>query len=233
MTEPRASNPKPPLEEDRELLQRFRAGERAALAEVFERYVDDVARTVRAGVVVHVDGRPTRLGDDLLEHELEVMLQETFAKAFAPSARDSYDGVRPFGAYLGTIARNLLIDRGRRATRRRGRIADNARVETRADVDAPSPAEAAEAAELSRLVTAFKDGLAEEERALFEARYTDGCSHREAGERVGLSTIQVRRRDTKLRAALLAYLREHGYLEHARVNVGTSLLASGSKKPTG
>jgi hypothetical protein len=83
------------LENDRALLDAFRRGDRAAMTKVFRHYVDDVARTIRAGVVVNVDGQRTRVGQRLPEHEVEALVQETFTKAFAPKARESYDGVRP------------------------------------------------------------------------------------------------------------------------------------------
>lgn len=40
-------------------------------------------------------------------------MQDIFARAFAPKARLAYDGVRPYGAYVKRIAKNLMIDRAR------------------------------------------------------------------------------------------------------------------------
>ena len=102
------------LEQDRELLQRFRRGDAGALAQVFQRYAQHVAHAVRTGVLVQVDGQLVRVGAGLPEHEVEALVQETFVRAFAPRTRDAYDGLRPYAAYLLTIARNLVIDRGRR-----------------------------------------------------------------------------------------------------------------------
>lgn len=213
------------LEGDRALLDAFRRGERAALERVFDLYVQDVAKTVRAGVVVQVDGRPTRLGADLPEHEAESLVQETFARAFAQKVRDGYDGVRPFGAYLATIARNLIVDRGRRAQRSARVFARGVDVEQLGD-DGPAadPAERLEQKQLAELLTSWASTLGEPERSIFKLRYEGQKSHRETAADLGLSEIQIRRRDTRLRAELLEHLRAHGFFEHARVSIGKSLL---------
>lgn len=78
---------------------------------------------------IHGVAAPIRLGAGLPEGDLEVLVQNTFVRAFSPSARAAYDGLRPFGSYLVTIARNLLIDEARARNRER-------RVETVADIDA-------------------------------------------------------------------------------------------------
>lgn len=210
----------PRLEQDRAWLDAFRRGERAALARVFDAYVDDMARTIRAGVVVDVDGAPVRLGGDLLEPDVEQIIQETFLKAFEEKARLSYDGLRPYGAYLSTIARHLVIDRGR-ALKREGRshVVD---VEALAGGGA-DPARVAEERELARLIDGFADSLGEPDRSVFRLRLVDGRGHRETGVEVGLTEMQVRRRDARLKQALLTFLRRHGFLRHAPDTIGSSL----------
>lgn len=209
----------PRLEGDRAWLDAFRRGERPALARVFDAYVDDVARTIRAGVVVEVDGGPMRVGGGLLEPDVEQLIQETFLKAFEEKARLAYDGVRPFGAWLGTIARNLVIDRGRgqkREARSRG-------VDVEALPSSQDPARVAEERELSRLIDGFAASLGEPDRTVFRLRLVEGRGHRETGVAVGLTEMQVRRRDAKLKQALLTFLRRHGFLRHAPETIGSSL----------
>ena len=46
--------------------------------------------------------------------DLADTVQEVFLKAFSRNARMSFDGSREIGPYLGTIARNIMIDRARR-----------------------------------------------------------------------------------------------------------------------
>lgn len=218
------------LESDRKLLDGYRRGERWAFEQVFDLYAEDVARTLRAGVLVHVEGRPTRLGKGLFEHELEVLLQETFTRAFGQKARDGYDGVRPFGAYLATIARNLLVDRGRREQRSSRYLAVGIDLERIADDTGSRDAdEVVEEQELSRLVARWAEELDEPERTIFRLRYSRQKSHRETAAEVGMTEIQIRRRDSRLRVRLLEFLREHGFLRNARVSIGQSLLGRKAK----
>jgi RNA polymerase sigma factor (sigma-70 family) len=217
-----AHDNKATLDGDRELLAAFKKGERAALTRVFRLYVDDIARTLRAGVVVNVDGQRVRLGARLPEGEIEALVQETFTKAFAPRARESYDGVRPYGAFLATIARNLLIDRARQERR-------DARVVAVEDIgalagDAPDPTWKIEEEQLAKIVAVVKGALEEPDRSIFHLRVEEGRSFRDTAAALGLTEIVVRRRDTRLRAKLLDLLRSEGFLTDARVRIGTSLL---------
>lgn len=212
------------LEGDRALLDAFRRGERAALETVFDLYVDDVALTVRAGVVVQVDGQAVRVGTRIPEPEVEVLVQETFARAFAPRAREGYDGVRPYGPYLGTIARNLVIDRGRELQRQAKNVSDVEVERVAADGAASDPAWHLEEAELARVLSAFMSDLEEPEKSIYRLRYEEQKSHRETARELSMTEIQIRRRDTRLRARLLEYLRERGFLRDAKVAIGSSLL---------
>jgi hypothetical protein len=54
-------------------------------------------------------------------------------------------------------------------------------------------------------------------------RLIDGKGHRETGVVVGLSEMQVRRRDAQLKQALLTFLRRHGFLRQAPATIGSSL----------
>jgi RNA polymerase sigma factor (sigma-70 family) len=49
--------------------------------------------------------------------ETEDLVQEVFARAFSQSSRDRYDRERPFVGYLLGIARNLIVDLRRAASR--------------------------------------------------------------------------------------------------------------------
>jgi len=211
------------LEGDRPLLDAFRRGERKALARVFELYIDDVTRTVRAGVVVDHEGGRVRVGGDMLEPDIEAIIQETFARAFSPKARNSYDGLRPYGAYLSSIARNLVIDRGRALARDALANVDVDRVVVD-ELAAPDPEANASARELAGLVQQFANGLEEPDRTVFRMRLAEQKTHRETGAQAGLTEMQVRRRDAHLKQAFLSFLRHHGFLQNARAAIGSSLL---------
>lgn len=212
------------LESDRKLLAAFRRGEPAALARVLRTYVDDVARVLRRGVVVEVDGQKVRVGTQLSETDLEGLLQDTFVRAFSPSAREAYDGIRPYSAYLVTIARNLLIDHGRRLQRESRLVGLDSIGE---DNVAPVPADAEESLEekeLSGLLERFRSELDESDQRIFQLRYEEQHNLAETARLIGWSEIRVRKRDTRIRAALLDALRSAGFLEHAKVRIGKSLL---------
>lgn len=212
------------LEADRPLLDAYRRGERAAFAKIFELYVDDVARTLRAGVRVRVEGDIIRLGKDLPEQEIEALLQETFLKAFGDTARSSYDGLRPFGAYLATIARNLVIDRGRTEQKAARLEAHGVELDHLPGDGAEDAEWRQETAELRVVLDGFRQTLTPEEREIFRLRYEEELSHKQTGDALGMTAVQVRRRDSRIRQALLDYLRARGFLENARVRIGTSLL---------
>lgn len=218
------------LEGDRSLLTRFRDGEQGALAEVFKMYVDDVTRTLRAGVRLRIDGAPTRLPGVASDFELENLIQETFVRAFAPAARLAYDGIRPYGAYLGTIARNLLVDRARKARRDSKRLVHIDDVEARTASDVPDPSLVLEEGQLRAVLRDFKGSLDDEGRRLFEVRYERSLGLRDAARELGLGLFKVRRMDVRLRQDLLTTLRAAGFVEHARVRIGTSVIDRGALK---
>lgn len=203
------------LEEDRALLDGFRRGDRSALSTVFLAYCDDVARQVRAARVP--------------EHDVESVVQDVFLKAFIPAARQSYDGLRPYGAWLNTITRNVVIDRARKDRRLDLRAPDDMPLQVSDD----DPAATQEASELQGVVDEWRKGLDEDDARLFAARFEEARSLGQAAQALGWSEIRVRKRDTALRSGLLAALRERGFLQRARVTIGASLLGRRAQKKEG
>jgi len=200
------------LEEDRALLDGFRRGDRSALSQVFLRYADEVARQVRAARVP--------------EHDIESLVHDVFIKAFNDNARQSYDGLRPYGAWLNTITKNLVIDRARKERHVDLRAPDDMPVVTSGD----DPAADHENEELRTLLDTWKDNLDGDDRALFAARFEEAQSLTAAAHTLGWSEIRVRKRDTALRTALLAALRAGGFFEAAKVTIGKSLLPRRKKE---
>lgn len=210
------------LERDRALLDAFRRGERDALTRVFRAYAADVALTLRSGVVVSVDGQRVRVGVGLPETEVESLIQETFARAFSPKARAAYDGLRPYGAYLSTIARNLLIDRER--ARRRENVASYDDLAGLAADERTDPGFRLEEQQLLAVVQNVRVSLVEPDATIFRLRFEERQSCRAIAEAIGTTEIVVRRRETRLRDRLLRELRKAGFLEHADIRIGDRLL---------
>ena len=202
------------LKGDKSLLEAFRRGEREALTRVFLAYADDVTRQCR--------------GARVAEHEVESMVQDVFIKAFSPGARATYDGLRPFGAWLNTIAKHLVIDRARRDRRIELRAPDDMPVVAAVD----DPRDDHDTKELQQVVETWKHELEGDDRALFQVRYEDACTMGQAATAMGWSEIRVRKHDTALRTTLLAALRRAGFLQGVRVTIGASLLKRKKTSPS-
>ena len=99
--------------ENRDLLNRFREGERAALSRVYRFYVNDIELQLRRWSA-SAGGISGLRNDYSLQQDV---LQEIFIKAFSPNVRAAYDGIRPYRPYLVTIARSVLVDHLRKKSR--------------------------------------------------------------------------------------------------------------------
>lgn len=190
------------LLEDPGTLAAFRRGEDAVLARVYSAYS---ARVIRFLVRRSNGIRSSPLDVDLAH-------QETFVRAFKPKAREAFDGVRSFEAYLLAIARTVAVD----AWRAGGKVG-NASIPLK---DAPeaerhrdgemSPEESLLQAELRRLVQSVLLELPDLDRRLAELRYVEELSQERAAEQLSLTRGELRVRERKLRGLLLQKLVERG-----------------------
>ncbi|HYV46284.1 MAG TPA: sigma-70 family RNA polymerase sigma factor [Myxococcaceae bacterium] len=192
------------MEWDPALLRKFREGDPSALSEVFRAHVDALSRVLRArahqgGAFAHVRAAM----------EIENVVFETFARAFEPRSRGLYDGIRPYGHYLLGIARNVVLEQLRRRDLPAG-----------LDLEATAGLELTldqgeqwhEDRELEALLEAFRRGLDATESRLYELRFVEGLAQEDASDRLGLSRIQLRRREKALKQKLLEHLHGRGYL---------------------
>lgn len=190
--------------EDRTLLDAFRRGERAALSQIYYAYVDDVTTLLRGGFTLkeqglHVPGVSGRDG----ECEL---VQEVFFRAFQASARAAYDGLRPYGAYLLRIARNLLIDRQRKQRRQPSQPLDDETL----DSDSPLSPTREEDLHWHRLSAATSEYLAtldDESRGLVRLRFEEELSQEEVASQLGISRRRVRTLEEHVQAGLRRFLK--------------------------
>lgn len=194
---------------DRDLLRRFREGEAEALAEVFRQHSGLLTRRLRAAAW-HGRGFE-RLRSEL---ELENAVLEVFARAFEPRARTVYDGVRPFEHFLVGIARNFLMEESRIREQAAGINEElEQTVERALSQDLPADVEQQLVdRELEGFLAEFTAGLPPEEARLFELRFTQELAQEDAATRLGLSRIQLRRRELALKKRLLEFLKTRGYL---------------------
>jgi RNA polymerase sigma-70 factor (ECF subfamily) len=194
------------MEWDALTLRRFRDGESAALGQVYRAHAEPLARALRAMAwkgkgFAHLKGAL----------EVENAVLEVFARAFEPRTRLAYDGLRPYGNFLLGIARNVLLEQARQREVAVG--LEPLEEAGRGAEEGEGLAEVLEDQEVEGLLAGFKEGLSPEERRLFELRFGEGMAQEGAAEELGLTRIQVRRRELGLKTRLLEFLQARGYLE--------------------
>ncbi len=178
------------MQDERELLNRLKAGDRSAFAEMVERYSPRIFSLA------------LRMMED--PAEAEEILQETFLRAAKHIG--SFRGQSTLGTWLYRIATNLSLMRLRR--KRPVSISlDNSAEESivppvaAGDWSARPESELLNRearAEMKRAILALPDGL----RAVFVLRDIEGLSTAEAAEVLGLSIPAVKSRLLRARLAL-------------------------------
>lgn len=197
---------------NKELLQSFRGGERDALEQVYRQFSGDIALLLRRGFAFESRGRKRHFVGYRSAHDLHDALHETFRRAFEPSARQAYDGIRPYAPYLRTIARNLVLAEFRRREALFVDVADGV-VESAGPLHvevAPTPEQAVASKQVQQLMQSFLGQLDPKQRELLQLRFVDGLSQRDAAERLSLGRQRLRSAENKLRKKLVRYLKSRG-----------------------
>ncbi len=209
------------LSEDRALLDRFRRGERDALGRVFSHYAPHVASLLKSGFGFSAGGQRVRFGGYKRTFELEDALQEVFKRAFSERARMSYDGLRPYAAYVAVIARNLVIDQYASRKRELSHFSfdESAAPENDTAPETGRPERELLAGELRAILADFRAKLDQREQTIFTLRFEENLSHAAITERTGLTASQVKTTEAKLRVALMKHLHKHGYLDERASHV--------------
>jgi RNA polymerase sigma factor (sigma-70 family) len=201
----------PIFSENRALLEQFRNGQRAALAEVYRYYFDDVYRLAQYGFATQAGVRAASLPR---EADRLDFTQDVFVKAFSPSARSAYDGLRPYRPFLLQIARNLRIDQLRQAGREPSHSEHS--LEQTVDIDAliaqnaAWPEARASDADLhwQRLLnetSSVLGSLAKDVQEIARLRFVEELSQADVAQRLGVT----RRRVRTLESRLLGGVRRH------------------------
>lgn len=183
-----ATVPRPRLPERRSgdgpaewaLAARAQAGDPQAWATLYDRYRHTlhqfIARRTRSHSRMHAD--------------VEDLVHDVFIRALGRSHQLQYDG-RAFGAYLTTVARNLLVDRWKSAwIQRSSPVAEFIAELDAADLADPS-AEVVHA-ELTRILRDALLELTGPQRQVIEARFFTGLSVRETAQLLGIEEGAVK-----------------------------------------
>lgn len=220
------------LIERRELLDRFKQGERRALEEVYRHYVPDVAAFLQRGFTFNSQGRALRFTGYAQPFDLDNALQETFTRAFKESARLGYDGLHLYKNYLLAIARNLVLDEFRNREVAMSPFIDQLHGGGAPESAAREGEEAAPSAtgtatpagpigaeqeflrrELARLYEGFVARLEPRDRTFFRHRFEEQRTQVDAGAQSNLSHMQARTLEKRLRKQFLEFMQSNGYLE--------------------
>ena len=166
---------------DREVLERFRLGDEAAVKAVYDRF----------------GGPVFALSMSILgEHGLAAdATQQTFIKAWR--AASTYDAERSFAPWIYAIARRTAID----LYRRRSRLVVSD------DVDLPTFPPGLETVWEVFEVRAALDRLPDEERQVVKLSHFDGFTHVEIAERLDIPVGTVKSRSHRAHRRLVEMLK--------------------------
>lgn len=184
--------------EEPELLSAFRRGDRDAFRTVYLRYDTLVWKTLSR----------FRTGASLSEHDCQDIHADTFARAFVVPARLSYDGQRPYSAYITTIAKNEARDWLRRHRRRVNLDFDEVlHSDPEGFIACDTQLDFQRAAEATRL---WLEQQPKSLRDYVTQRFIEGTSQRDMEKVGGISRRNARTRDAQSLNALKAYLDAQG-----------------------
>lgn len=192
------------FDNNRDLLDRFRRGDRAALAEVYYRYVDEVASLARRGFTIESSGHVYVRGVTG-DGEREIV-QETFARAFSEKARVAFNGIDPYRPYLMRIAKNLLIDRFRAQSKQEVELDDDTPIAL-GDEPVDLDWEQRRTATVEYLAT-----VDAELRQVVRLRFEEELSQDEVAAQLGCSRRRVRTLEAKAQKELRKWLQKRGLL---------------------
>jgi RNA polymerase sigma factor (sigma-70 family) len=187
------------------LLVAFREGKPEALSTVYRHYVRSVDGYLRA--LARRAGTP-----DLCQvSAVADLLQEVFIRAFSSNARLAYDGLRDFGPYLNTIARNCFIDtlRKRRIEVPLGIEELEAEESKSGDLDDYDP-------KIVAVLETYLRQLSDPEKRVYELRFELGRSQEAACEVLGMSRRSLRTSEERLRKGLRKALFMAGVLHETQ-----------------
>ena len=149
---------------DAELIERWKAGDQRAAAELVDRHASALARFAASCGA---------------REDIEELVQDTFVRAFA--SLGSFRGDSSLRTWLFTIQRRLLLDRRRSARKRRGDVQiqeDDVATEYTA-------LDGVVADETERMLVKAMGRLSPMQREVFTLRVTEGMSYRDIADVLG------------------------------------------------
>lgn len=190
-------------------LRGYRQGDPKVLAEIYKEYALPLASRLSRRFSLQLGGSPGLCAGILGPFDLDDVVQETFIRVFGKSARERFDGSRPFLPYLVVIAKNLILDRARRDGLWRTWLERHPAGAPEADDPTP------EAVTLDREFVAeyqrFKGELTERDGKVWSMRFEQELGRNEVAAATGLTVMQLRRLEARMRSRLAKRLVRGGY----------------------
>ncbi len=203
---------------DPQLLLAYRNGNSKAFEALFERYATPLRRFLQGGFSFSSQGKLCRFRGADSGMDVDGLVQETFARAFAKTTRENYDGVRPFQTYLFSIAKNLVL----RECHYRERLVSTDYVEENGNDKSAfsgtteshigeSPERRASNKQLQQITQGFIDTLNAEEKVFFSVRFAKGLTQEATAERMSTTRARIKLLEKNVRRRFLDALRTSGY----------------------
>jgi len=218
------------LAKNKELLARFKAGQRDALDNVYRHYQPGLTSFLRKGFTFRSGKGQFYFKGIMDPSDLKSAVQEVFRRAFEAKALASYNGINSFTNWVLAIGRNMVINQFRNReiafshyisasdSRSHLTIMDDEVTEEftgilygRASKQQDSQFEHAE---LKGLIEEFMEELCPDDRMLLVYRFAEGRGQEETAKLIGSTRMKIRTAETKVRNRLRAFLRHSGYLDH-------------------
>ncbi len=203
------------------LLKAYRAGKSEAYEVLYHEFKAPLERMLRKGFAFSSRGRLCSYQGVASEFDLDGLVQETFLRAFSESARNGYDGERPFRNYIFSIAKHLVL----RSYHRKERLTKAELTQDACDaITLKAPGAFERAGELSaehdlrereigELMRSYVASLDCEERSFFALRFSKGLTQQATADEMQVTRARIKLLEKRLRADLLAYLRDQGYFQ--------------------
>jgi RNA polymerase sigma factor (sigma-70 family) len=189
------------LSNDKNLLARFRQGEREAMMLVWNHYFPLVHGLACRGFGPY---RGFRSACDI-----EDAVSATFTAAFEEGCRLRYDGIIPYGSFLLGIGRNVMRRQMKKAAREPAIEPTPAQESSADDL---TPEDLLLSAEEQALLSRFPGTLSEQEREVFLGHYRDGLSEERLAVHLGRTRHSVRKGLHRVSRAFRRFLRDSGLL---------------------
>ena len=207
------------MHNDPKLLAAYRNGETWAYEQLYKELSGPVTRFLQTGFTFVSQGRTCRYRGNMPGIDADGIVQESFARAFAPRTRQNYDGERPFKNYLFSIAKNLVL----REFQRRERVLSVDTTDEATEALAhrspaltllpseASPEGTVADGQLTEVTAAFIAELSEEEQRFFQVRFVQEMTQEASAKAMGVTRARVKLLEKNLRRRFLERLRGHGY----------------------